>query len=279
MRKAAVIGVFDGVHRGHQHLLQQLVTEARKRDLQPIALTFNRHPLELVNPEATPRRICSYDERLERLRREGVEPFTLDFTPEMRRMSARQFCEYLRSIGVDLLLMGFNNRIGSDRRRGIELTDEPIEVIVASELPHAGVSSSAVREAICDGDLEHATQLLGHPFTIEGEVVEGRRIGRTIGFPTANIRPFSPDQLLPPLGVYAGRVGRHDAVINIGRRPTLDNGDDISIEAHLLDFRGDLYGQTLRLEFLRRLRPERKFSSLDELKAQIQKDIDNAKGK
>lgn len=278
-KRAAVIGVFDGVHCGHQHLLNRLIAEAGKRDLQPVALTFNRHPLELVNPHGVPPRICAMDERLSRLRDAGVEPIVLDFTPELRAMSAREFCGYIRSLGIEMLLMGFNNRIGSDRRLGLELVDEPIEVIVASELPRGGVSSSAVREAVARGEMERAAELLGRPFALEGEVVRGRQVGRTIGFPTANIRPDHPEQLMPPLGVYAGRVGPHAAVINIGRRPTLDNGDDITVEAHILDFTGDLYGRRLRVEFMRRLRAEKKFSGLEELKAQIKKDIDNARGK
>ncbi len=279
MRKlGAVIGVFDGVHCGHQHLINQLIEECRKRNLEPVALTFNRHPLELVNPGAVPPQICSIKERLQRLREAGIEPVVLDFTPEMRALSAREFCEYLRAEGFELLLMGFNNRIGSDRRRGSELTDAAVEVLVATELPEEGVCSSAVREAVGRGEMERATELLGRPFAIEGEVVKGRQVGRTIGFPTANIRPDVPGQLLPPVGVYAGRVDNRLSVINIGRRPTLDNGDDITIEVHILDFSGDLYGRHLRVELLRRLRPERKFSGLEELKEQINKDIANARG-
>ncbi|MBD5360825.1 MAG: riboflavin biosynthesis protein RibF [Bacteroides sp.] len=278
-KRAAVIGVFDGVHRGHQFLLEQLKTEAERRDYQPVALTFDRHPLELVNPGAVPARICSLQERLELLRRAGVEPIVLEFTPELRAMSAREFCAFIRTLGVDLLLMGFNNRIGSDRKRGAELIDEPIEIIVARELPEGGVSSSAVRKAVGQGDMELAAKLLGRPFVIEGKVVTGRQIGRTIGFPTANIQPSEANALMPPIGVYAGEVDGRPAVINIGRRPTVNNGNDVTIEVHILDFQGDLYGRHLRVEFLRRLRPEMKFSGLDELKAQIQKDIDNARGK
>ncbi|MBD5282381.1 MAG: riboflavin biosynthesis protein RibF [Bacteroides sp.] len=278
-KRAAVIGVFDGVHRGHQFLLEQLKTEAERRDYQPVALTFDRHPLELVNPGAVPARICSLQERLQLLRRAGVEPIVLEFTPELRAMSAREFCAFIRTLGVDLLLMGFNNRIGSDRKRGAELIDEPIEIIVARELPEGGVSSSAVRKAVGQGDMELAAKLLGRPFVIEGKVVTGRQIGRTIGFPTANIQPSEANALMPPIGVYAGEVEGRPAVINIGRRPTVNNGNDVTIEVHILDFHGDLYGRHLRVEFLRRLRPEMKFSGLDELKAQIQKDIDNARGK
>ncbi|MBD5343211.1 MAG: riboflavin biosynthesis protein RibF [Bacteroides sp.] len=278
-KRAAVIGVFDGVHRGHQFLLEQLKTEAERRDYQPVALTFDRHPLELVNPGAVPARICSLQERLELLRRAEVEPIVLEFTPELRAMSAREFCAFIRTLGVDLLLMGFNNRIGSDRKRGTELIDEPIEIIVARELPEGGVSSSAVRKSVGQGDMELAAKLLGRPFVIEGKVVTGRQIGRTIGFPTANIQPSEANALMPPIGVYAGEVDGRPAVINIGRRPTVNNGNDVTIEVHILDFQGDLYGRHLRVEFLRRLRPEMKFSGFDELKAQIQKDIDNARGK
>lgn len=187
-------------------------------------------------------------------------------------MTASRFLELLRSKGVGLLMMGFNNRIGSDRRCGAELKDEAIEVLTATELPETEVSSSKIRAVVSSGDMERAAHMLGRPFAIEGEVVEGRQIGRTIGFPTANIK-IEPGQLLPPNGVYEAMACGRKAVVNIGKRPTLNNGEDITVEVHLLDFNGNLYGQTLRVEFLRRLRPEMKFSSLDELKAQISRDI------
>lgn len=274
MPKAAVIGVFDGVHAGHGHLLAQLRAEAARRGLEPVAITFSRHPLELVRPDAVPAQICPLEERLERLRRAGVEPMLLDFTPELRAMTAAEFLAKLKGEGVELLLMGFNNRIGSDRLPGSRLTGMPVEVLVASELPEAGVSSSEVRSAVGRGDMERAARLLGRPYALEGEVVAGRQVGRTIGFPTANIA-VTPGMLLPPNGVYEARAAGHKAVVNIGRRPTLDNGEDVTVEAHLLGFSGDLYGRRLRVEFLRHLRPERKFNSLDELKAQIQRDIES----
>ncbi len=274
---AAAIGVFDGVHRGHTHLIDQLKAEAAKRGLRPAVITFSNHPLRLVNPEATPRQICPLPERISRLQTLGVEPIVLDFTEELRSMTAARFLEFIRSRGVEMLMMGFNNRIGSDRKRGSELVGAPVEVIVGTELPDDSASSSLIRSAVNAGDTEGATRLLGRPFSIEGEVVKGRQIGRTIGFPTANIS-VGPDQLLPPNGVYEAQafgqeIGTHKAVVNIGRRPTLNNGEDITVEAHLLGFSGDLYGQGLRVDFLRRIRPEMKFNSLDELKAQIQRDI------
>ncbi len=274
--KAAVVGVFDGVHAGHRHLLHQLREVAGRRGLEPVAVTFSRHPLELVAPEAVPSQICTLSERERLLRAEGVEPLRLDFTPELRAMNAMQFLEMLRAKGVRLLLMGFNNRIGSDRRSGAELAGAPVEVLTADELPEEGVSSSEVRSAVENGEMERAAHMLGRPFALEGEVVTGRQVGRTIGFPTANIR-VSPGALMPPNGVYEAKVGEHKAVVNIGCRPTLDNGNDVTVEAHLLDFDGNLYGKTLKVEFLRRLRQEMKFSSLEELKTQISRDIESVR--
>lgn len=276
LEKAAVVGVFDGVHAGHRHLLHQLKEIARRRGLKPVAVTFSRHPLELVAPGAVPSQICTADERERLLRKEGVEPLWLDFTPELRAMTAKQFLELLRAKGVGLLLMGFNNRIGSDRRCGAELTDGAVEVLTADELPEGGVSSSEVRGAVESGDMERAARMLGRPFALEGEVIAGRQVGRTIGFPTANIR-VRPGMLMPPNGVYEAAVGDRKAVVNIGCRPTLDNGSDITVEVHLLDFDGNLYGKTLSVEFLRRLRREMKFGSLDELKAQISRDIESVR--
>ena len=274
--KAAVVGVFDGVHAGHRHLLHQLKEIAIRRGLKPVAVTFSRHPLELVAPEAVPPQICTASERERLLRAEGVEPLWLDFTPELRAMTATQFLEMLRAKGVGLLLMGFNNRIGSDRRCGAELADGPIEVATATELPQEGVSSSEVRSAVESGDMERAAHMLGRPFALKGEVVAGRQVGRTIGFPTANIR-VGAGALMPPNGVYEAAVGDRKAVVNIGCRPTLDNGSDVTVEVHLLDFDGNLYGKMLKVEFLRRLRPEMKFGSLEELKAQIARDIESVR--
>lgn len=276
IEKAVVVGVFDGVHAGHRHLLHQLKDIARSRGLKPIAVTFSRHPLELVSPECVPSQICSADERERLLHAEGVEPLWLDFTPELRAMTAMQFLQFLRDRGISLLLMGFNNRIGSDRRCGAELAGGPVEVLTAEELPDAEVSSSEVRNAVERGDMDCAARMLGRRFALIGEVVSGRRVGRTIGFPTANISVCS-GMLMPPNGVYEAAVDDRKAVVNIGCRPTLDNGNDTTVEVHLLDFDGNLYGKTLRVEFVRRLRREMKFGSLDELKAQISRDIESVR--
>lgn len=281
MKRAAVTGNFDGVHRGHVHLLQQLRTLARKRELQPVAITFASHPMELINPAAVTPQLTDSAERRRLIEQQGVEVIELPFTPELRAMSATEFLEKInRELGVELLLMGFNNHIGHDRRSASQLHGAPVEVTAASELPEPGVSSSAVRAALAEGNVELAAQLLGRPYAVEGTVVHGRRLGRTIGFPTANLQP-APDTALPATGVYLGRVDGHRAVVNIGHRPTVEGRDDapLSIEAHLMDYDGDLYGRTLRAEFLARLRGEKKFGSLAELKQAIAHDIAEANGR
>lgn len=278
---AAAVGTFDGVHRGHRHLLERLKSEAAARGLQPLALTFDRHPLSLIDPDRSPAMLSSAAEREHLLRAAGVEADTLPFDRQLRQMSAREFLTMLRErYGVSLFLLGFNNRIGADRlgADSPELAavsrETGVEVLAASEHPEPGVSSSAIRRALADGDMEKAARMLGHAYDIEGTVVHGRELGRTIGFPTANIAPDA-GRAIPAEGVYVGRLLGHTAVVNVGRRPTVEGSNDaaLSIEAHAIGFSGDLYGRRLRLELLHRLRAERKFASLDELKNAIAADV------
>ncbi len=278
---AAAVGTFDGVHRGHCHLLERLRHEAAARGLKPLALTFDRHPLSLIDPAHTPAMLSSAAEREHLLRAAGVEADTLPFDLRLRQMTALEFLTLLRErYGVSLFLLGFNNRIGSDRlgadspELGEVSRRAGVEVLAATEHPEPGVSSSAIRRALAAGNMEAAAQMLGHPYDIEGTVEHGRALGRTIGFPTANIAPDA-GRAIPAEGVYVGRLLGHRAVVNVGRRPTVEgSGADaaLSIEAHAIGFSGDLYGRRLRLEFLHRLRSERKFDSLDELKNAIAAD-------
>lgn len=282
--RAAAIGNFDGVHRGHVHLLQHLAAEAAKRSLSPAAITFSRHPLEIIDPARVPARLTSDAERARLLSGLGVEIITLPFTPALRAMTAAEFLTMIRrDYDVSLLLMGFNNRIGSDRLSAgspalqAAAAEAGVELGVSTELDDKGVSSSAVRAALEEGNVALAAELLGRPYAIEGTVVSGRRLGRTIGFPTANIET-APGTALPAPGVYLGRSMGHRAVVNIGRRPTVEGRDDapLSIEAHLLDYSGDLYGHNIRLEFIDRLRGEKRFGSLEKLKAAIANDVTKA---
>ncbi len=282
IKKAAVVGTFDGVHLGHSFLLESLRSQAARRGLQPMVVTFADHPLKQIAPDRVPPGLMSVERRRSLLQAEGVEVVVLDFNSRLRSLTAAQFLEMLHNrYGVELFLLGFNNRIGSDRLGAENLAGKTIggvEVLAADEHPQLCVSSSLVRAALSRGDVEEAAQMLGRPYSIEGKIVTGKQLGRTIGFPTANLLS-DPTTAIPAVGVYAGEMLGYPAVINIGHRPTVEGRNDapLSIEAHLIGFSGDLYGRTAELTFIRRLRGEKRFESLDALKNQIQKDIDHAR--
>lgn len=269
------------MHRGHVCLIEQLKAAAAERGLQPWVYFFENHPMEVINPAKTPKELTGRGLTEHFLAQRGVTPKALTFSYEMQQLTAAEFLKKLKQEGVKLLMMGFNNSIGADRLRG----DSPelkkaaeslgIEIILAKPLEGEAISSTAIREALDEGDIEHANRMLGRPFGFTGRVVYGQQLGRTIGFPTANVETHSGMQLPKP-GVYAGEVLGHKAVINVGRRPTVATDAPINVEAHLLDFSGDLYGRNVDVTFLHRLRDEQKFSSIDALKHQIRRDIENA---
>lgn len=286
MRKAITIGTFDGVHRGHQLVLSTLKKEAEKRGLQPVAITFDRHPLELVAPNRAPGNLMSTERKAEWIRREGVEPLILPFTEQLRRMRAYEWLDYIhRKYDVELLVAGYDNTFGSD---GIDMSIADyrdmgdsigIEVIAAPE--EDGVSSSAVRKAVKAGEIRKAKSLLGHLPEIEGKVMPGFHVGSEIGFPTANLQ-IGQRFALPARGVYAAlayvdnsSIGRA-AMVNIGYRPTFlgtaKESGQLTVEAHIIGADEDLYNRMIRLEFIDKLRDEQKYGSVDELIVQLEKD-------
>lgn len=286
MRKAITIGTFDGVHRGHQLVLATLKKEAEKRGLQPVAITFDRHPLELVAPNRAPGNLMSTERKAEWIRREGVEPLILPFTEQLRRMRAYEWLDYIhRKYDVTLLVAGYDNTFGSD---GIDMSIADyrdmgdsigIEVIAAPE--EEGVSSSAVRKAVKAGEIRKAKSLLGHMPEIEGKVMPGFHVGSEIGFPTANLQ-IGQRFALPARGVYAALAYVDNsspgkaAMVNIGYRPTFlgtaKESGQLTVEAHIIGADEDLYNRMIRLEFVDKLRDEQKFGSVDELIAQLEKD-------
>lgn len=288
---AATIGFFDGVHRGHRFLLDCLREAAAARGLHSLAVTFGEHPRCTLQPDFRPRLLTPRNERIALLEATGITACAvLDFTPAMARLTAREFMEtVLRDrLGVRCLVIGYDHRFGSCR------TDDfaayvaygralGIEVVQAPELsPAEGhISSSVVRRLLDEGRVEAARRCLGRPYSLAGTVVAGRRMGRRLGYRTANLRPDEACQLVPAIGVYAveavWRGTAYRAMLGIGRRPTLDNGTDISIEVHLLDFDADLYGESLTLRFYRWLRPDEKFADLDALREQLGRDAENAR--
>ncbi|MEX0783707.1 MAG: riboflavin biosynthesis protein RibF [Dehalococcoidia bacterium] len=286
---ALTIGVLDGVHLGHQHLLRQLREEARKRALAPGVVTLHPHPITVLRPEIAPSYLTALEDRMELMRDAGADwVIPLTFTSEVSEVTgealATAFHEALR---MRLMVLGPDASFGRgapkdtpDRMRALG-SEIGFEVVQVEPLMHDGIrySSTAVRQALAAGDMERVTALLGRPYRIGGPVVLGFERGRTIGFPTANIS-VAADRALPALGVYATRahVGdrRLNGATNIGRRPTFDAGH-ISIETHLLDFEGDIYGQRLDLEIVHRIREEVKFASVDALVAQIARDVETAR--
>lgn len=281
----ATVGTFDGLHRGHDMVIRTLVEESEKRGLLPLVLTLDRHPLETVAPERAPRLIISHEEKTAVLRRRKIGVETVEFTPETASLTARQWLEILRdSYGVGLLVVGHDNTFGCDGR-GMSPADYAeaarelgIEVVVAPV--EDGISSSTIRRLLAEGDVEEASRMLGRRYGIRGEVVAGNALGRKIGFPTANVKPGFK-ALLPKDGVYSAEAilpdgSRRLAVVNIGTRPTVTDSGHRTIEAHIPGFQGELYGEILQLDFLRRLRGERKFDSIDSLVDRIRRDIAEA---
>ncbi len=279
----ATVGMFDGYHRGHQWLVGQLREKAAEENLKPLVITFDSHPLSIIRPGAAPKLITSTADKL-RMLGEACEgnvrllPFDeatakLDATSFLRKISA--------DYGVSAFAMGFNNHIGSDRcdsRQAAALGIMP--VFTFEHFPIGEVSSSKVRKTLSNGNVNLAARLLGRLYTLRGTVVGGKKLGRTIGFPTANIQPYDKNLLIPANGVYAvdvridGKGSIRRGMLNIGTRPTVDHdsGAERSIEVHILDFEGEIYGREIELSFIGRLRSEKSFENLEALAAQLAKD-------
>ncbi len=283
-RRIAAVGMFDGVHAGHRFLLSGLRDAAAERGLDSCVVTFANHPLSVIAPDRAPRLLSTSLEKINLLGKTEIDScIMLPFDERLRRLSAQEFMTLLRDeYGVASLMLGFNNSFGCDRslsaRDYVEIGAETgLEVLLATELPADGchVSSSAIRREIASGDVLAASVMLGRDYSISGTVVEGKQLGRTIGFPTANIRVTDPTKLIPGNGVYAARAITADgtvypAMVNIGHRPTVDTaGSPVSIEAHLIGLDRPIYGEELTLCFIRYMRPEQQFDSVEALKSRL----------
>ena len=282
------LGVFDGVHIGHRAILGTAVARGRAAGLEPLACTFDPHPMEVLQPERAPRPITPLQERLALIGETGVTAtVVLRFTRELAAVEPEAFVKdvLLGRLRAREIVVGYNHRFGRGARGDARLLEDlagrlgfQAHVVPPTTVDGVAVSSSGIRTALHRGDLPAATRALGRPYAIAGTVTAGAGRGRTLGFPTANIAPDRP--LLVERGVYLGRVyledGRHVAVVNVGVRPTFGE-TTLAVEAHLLDFSGDLYGRQVRLEFLERLREEMRFPSVEALKAQVARDIEAAR--
>ena len=278
MSKIATIGFFDGVHKGHQFLFEQLRKEADQRKLTPLIVTFQQHPRVLLQSDYVPQLLTTAEERLALLGAYG-EVLMLPFE-EIQALTAAEFMTLLRDqYEVSVLLMGYDHRFGADRlhrpqdyRRIGEALG--IEVLTMSEYVEGElhVSSTEIRLALENGNIAVANELLGRPYSLSGTVVHGKAFGRTIGFPTANIQPTDPHKIIPKAGVYMARMDT----------PTMDNApafvniDPQSIiEAHIPSYKGDLYDRQMEIRFERFIREERHFDSAEALRRQIKDDIDS----
>ncbi|MDE6178951.1 MAG: riboflavin biosynthesis protein RibF [Duncaniella sp.] len=296
-RRIAAVGMYDGVHPGHRFLLEYLSAEANSRGLSPAAVTFSRHPLSTVRPLEAPSLLTTLEDKIDALAEAGAkEIILLSFNDRLRRLKAEEFISLLHTkFGIDALVLGFNNRFGHDGPEGIELYREigdrlGVDIVSAPEYrgPGAPVSSSRIRRMLLEGDTRGAAALLGHPYALRGRVEDGNKVGRTLGYATANLRTLSPDILVPKPGVYAAFVTTPDGehrmgMVNIGYRPTVAGekvgaeGLPLTIEAHILDYQGYLYGEDVRIEFVEYMRPERKFDNIEKLRAQLADDEKKAR--
>jgi riboflavin kinase / FMN adenylyltransferase len=291
--KGAVItvGTFDGVHRGHRDVVERLVARSRSLKIPSVLVTFDPHPLEIVNPSAAPLLLTTHYEKLEVLAETGIDYVAvLPFTAELAAFSAEDFVELVlrRRFRLRELLIGYDHGFGRQRAGNVDVVRTlgerdgfRVEVVDAVSTPDGhSVSSTSIRRAVAGGDLERAAAGLGRPYSVGGQVVEGSQRGRTIGFPTLNLGPPPARKLLPPEGVYAVRVqtpsGPAGGMMNLGPRPTFGE-PAVSLEAHLFDTSGDFYGAQIRIDFVMRLRETRKFASPEQLSKQLRRDESEAR--
>ena len=291
MRRVVVaLGNFDGVHLGHQAVLRRAVEEGRKRGVGVVAATFHPHPRVVLTPGGQPKLLTTLELRREALLRYGAdEVWVIPFDEELSAKSPEEFVLYVLvgEIGAQAVVVGENFRFGhraagdlGDLRRVMRSSGgEAYGVAVRNEGPEGGISSTRIRYLLAGGEVEEAARLLGRPYVLRGEVVLGDRRGRSIGFPTANVS-VDPAVIVPARGVYAGlvRAGRdvHAACTNVGVAPTFERGES-RVEAYLLDFQGDLYGRIVDVSFAHRIRSERRFRGVEELKEQIARDVEEAR--
>lgn len=289
-RPVVTIGTFDGVHLGHQKILERITRIASSSGGETVLITFWPHPRMVLFPEEHGVRLLNtFDEKTRLLASFGVDHLvSIPFTRAFSEMPSEDFIRsvLVEKIQTSILVIGYDHRFGKDREgsfahlkaRQAEYNFE-LEEIPREDIDNVGISSTKIREALEAGDITSANEFLGRAYTLEGTVVEGDKIGRTIGFPTANIQVAEPDKLIPMDGAYIVqvRLGNKllDGILNIGKRPTVSGGTK-KIEVNLLDFDGILYGESLEVAFLEFLRPEKKFGNLDELKEQLEKDRQQA---
>ncbi|MDJ0698263.1 MAG: bifunctional riboflavin kinase/FAD synthetase [Woeseiaceae bacterium] len=284
------IGAYDGIHLGHEKLLERVFEESHRRDLPAVLMSFEPTPKEFFSVEAPPARLMRFREKFDALADHGVDIFYCPrFDHAMRAISAADFIRRILVHGLNMrhLVIGDDFRFARRREGGVEhleragkALDFDVERVPSVMAAGVRVSSTVIREALASGDMLTANALLGRPYRMSGRIIRGKQLGRTLGYPTANVDLRRRQSAV--LGIYAVRVhgiagGPRDAVASVGTRPTFEDGNKPLLEVHIFDFDEDIYGEYIDVDFIARLRAEKKYESVDELVAQMHRDADNAR--
>jgi len=284
-KSVITIGTFDGVHIGHARIMQQVVQTARQIDGTSVIITFYPHPRNVISKDSPIGILTTQEEKYAKLEKLGVDHLIeIPFNKTFAEQSAEDYITHflVKYFNPHTIITGYDHKFGKNRSgdyKLLELFGEKhqfeVKEIPAEVLEQVAISSTRIRTALQTGDVEKATELLGYPYTLSGEVIQGAQRGRTINFPTANISPIEPEKLIPGYGVYAVKVlvdeKQYWGMMNIGNRPTV-SGTHRTIEVHILDFNEDIYGKKITLSFEKRLRDEKKFENLEALKMQLESD-------
>jgi riboflavin kinase / FMN adenylyltransferase len=281
------LGTYDGVHLGHQEIIRSLVEKAKREQKESVLFTFEPHPRKVLYPESySVKLIDTVDEKLAKLEKLGLDTVILfPFTKEFSRLSAMEFVRdvLVNQIGVSEMHIGHDHHFGKNREGSFqelqdlgELYDFKVFQLPAISVGETTISSTKIRNAILEGNVAYAAELMGSPFVLRGKVVKGQQIGRTIGFPTANIDLENTEKIFPKNGVYAAKAYLADQIVfgvmNIGTRPTVANNGQITIEIYLFDFNTEIYDRQIKVEVMQHLRDEKRFDTIEDLKHQIQLD-------
>lgn len=282
----ATMGFFDGVHLGHRHLINQVVEKANLLGKESAVITFPVHPRKVLDKDYQPPLLCGFDEKIEQLGTTEIDnTLILDFTIELSKLTAQEFIHQIlkEKLNIHTLFVGYDHRFGKNREEGFEeykIYGDEVGINVIQATPYKfgkhTVSSSQIRYLLAQGDISLSNTFLSYNYTITGKIIEGFKMGRRIGFPTANIRLWEKYKVIPVDGVYAVRVyideRVHDGMLYIGNRPTFHDDSQISIEVNIFDFDEDVYHKTITVEFVSFIRPDIKFAGVEPLVAQITKD-------
>lgn len=291
--KNAVVttGTYDGVHLGHETIIKHLKKIAKKNNGETVVLTFHPHPRMVLQEKSDIKLLGTIEERINLLKDAGVDHLIiLPFTKEFSRISSLEFVRdiLVNKIGTKKLVIGYDHHFGRNREGSFEHLKEfgpmygfEVEEIPAIDVKDVNISSTKIRVALAKGDLITAKEYLGRNYSITGIVIAGDKIGRLIGFPTANIKIKESIKLIPEIGVYAVNIfhknSKYKGMLNIGYRPTIGHQNGISIEVHIFDFNNNLYEEELKIEFISRIRKEKQFKDVNQLKGQLERDLTNCK--